>query len=253
MAPPRVGLTLGDIGTHLVRLKEMSAKAFEQWFAWELPSGWVFVYRLLEENGTLIVRELRVVATEDHDALGAGRRRGAPGGIGATLLRQFTIEGALAHARGEAHAYLLAPVARGRPGRRLSSEAKSAQAATRRSRRQWEKMRPFLHGDSGATGRKGHPDIYYAQIAQHYVKAILAGSRKPIADLAQREHLSPSRVSELVVKARRRGLLSGSLPGRAGGLLTTKAKKLLREGRSGKDTPGQRKPSAAREQRGGTR
>ena len=84
-------------------------------------------------------------------------------------------------------------------------------------------------------GRKGHDDRFLAQVASVYVGALAAGSRRPIADAAERlrevgQHYSNARVRDLVFMARERGFLTGPPgPGRAGGELTPKAKAILAE------------------------
>jgi hypothetical protein len=84
-------------------------------------------------------------------------------------------------------------------------------------------------------GRKGHDDRFLAQVASVYVGALAAGSRRPIADTAERlrevgQHYSNARVRDLVFMARERGFLTGPPgPGRAGGELTAKAKAVLDE------------------------
>ena len=81
-------------------------------------------------------------------------------------------------------------------------------------------------------GRKGHPDIYYARYALAYVRAYRdpATSHKPNAVVGKRKNESTQFVSDTIVKARRRGLLTDPPgPGQPGGELTEKAIKLLRE------------------------
>lgn len=75
-------------------------------------------------------------------------------------------------------------------------------------------------------GRRGRDDRYYAEWAAAYVDA-LSRSARPVEDLATRHNLSPSQVRNLIHSCRRRGLLTASPPGRAGGDLTSHARKLL--------------------------
>jgi hypothetical protein len=87
-------------------------------------------------------------------------------------------------------------------------------------------------------GRRGHDDRFLAHVASVYAVAIAAGSRRPIADAAERlreagQHYSRPRIRDLVFQARERGLLSAAAaPGRAGGELTDAAKEILAEGES---------------------
>ncbi len=74
-------------------------------------------------------------------------------------------------------------------------------------------------------GRAGRDDLYYAVWAQRYVNNL--GNRSPIASLAKHYRMKPAGVSHLVHEARFRDLLTKSAPGRAGGVLTDKARALL--------------------------
>lgn len=76
-------------------------------------------------------------------------------------------------------------------------------------------------------GRRGRDDLQYARIAAMYVQILDSGSSRPNAEAAAALHFSPSQFSQLIYRARQRGLLSPSPPGRAGGALTKKAIRLL--------------------------
>jgi hypothetical protein len=88
-------------------------------------------------------------------------------------------------------------------------------------------MRPDL-AVSTRVGRRGRDDRHYAKWAAAYVKA-LTRSPNPIHELSHRHQLSPSALRNLMHACRRRGLLTPSPPGRAGGELTPKARRLLEE------------------------
>lgn len=75
-------------------------------------------------------------------------------------------------------------------------------------------------------GRRGRNDSYYAGWAAAYVEA-LARSSRPVEDLAVRNSLSSSQVRNLIHACRRRGMLTASPPGRAGGQLTAAARRIL--------------------------
>jgi hypothetical protein len=70
----------------------------------------------------------------------------------------------------------------------------------------------------------------YARLAAAYVAELNRGTRTPHVALAKRFYLSAARVRDLVLEARNRGLLTRPPPGRAGGSLTAKAKRMLEEG-----------------------
>jgi len=87
------------------------------------------------------------------------------------------------------------------------------------------------------TGRAGRSDEFYARWAAAYVERLQRGSRHPVRDLVTRPPVkiagfASSRAPEATVRAiiheaRRRKLLTGAPPGRAGGGLTEKSTKLL--------------------------
>jgi hypothetical protein len=76
-------------------------------------------------------------------------------------------------------------------------------------------------------GRVGHDDAYYLPWAVEYDKR--SRSKSPIADIAAAHGRKPEQVRDLIFRARRRGLLTDTEPGRAEGKLTAKARRLLEE------------------------
>lgn len=80
-------------------------------------------------------------------------------------------------------------------------------------------------------GRRGKPDIEYARLAEAYVHRL--GEPTPLASLAEALSYSESQVRNLLYTARSKGLLTQAPKGRAGGELTSKAKRLLKEARNG--------------------
>jgi len=81
-------------------------------------------------------------------------------------------------------------------------------------------------GDRKRPGRRGRPDLYYAEFAAAYVNAL--SSPAPIVTLAKQQNLSVSTVRNTIHEARRRGLLTRPPPGRPGGELTEKAQNLIK-------------------------
>lgn len=88
-------------------------------------------------------------------------------------------------------------------------------------------------------GRAGYGDFFYAQWAERYAYA--AGqTRKPIQLLVQQSPRPAGRtfediyIRDLIRDARKRNLLTKASPGVAGGELTAKARRILREGRKSK-------------------
>ena len=81
----------------------------------------------------------------------------------------------------------------------------------------------------GRRGPKGWPDEEYARLASAYVERCKAGSRSPVVDVAAAHGMSPDGVRAALHRARGRELLTRQTQGRAGGELTAKAKRLLRQ------------------------
>jgi transposase-like protein len=75
-------------------------------------------------------------------------------------------------------------------------------------------------------GRRGRPDVFYAELAKQYVDLLAEGST-PTKDLAERLGYSASSIRDLIHQARRRGLLTRASKGLAGGELTENARRLL--------------------------
>jgi hypothetical protein len=88
-------------------------------------------------------------------------------------------------------------------------------------------------GDGGARRKGGrpalHPDEFYALMAYRYVQALQFG-RDPIRAVARDADCSMSQARNHISVARRKELLTATLPGRAGGQLTGKAGELLEKG-----------------------
>ena len=76
-------------------------------------------------------------------------------------------------------------------------------------------------------GRRGRPDVQFAQLADAYVRALGTGRPSPVQMVAQALYISPDTARNALHEARRRGLLTRPPPGRAGGQLTDKARRLL--------------------------
>lgn len=71
-------------------------------------------------------------------------------------------------------------------------------------------------------------DLFYAQLARDYVRALRGAA--PIKAVAAKWYKAPRTVQNALTEARGRGLLTDSPePGKPGGQLTSKAKKILRE------------------------
>jgi transposase-like protein len=70
-------------------------------------------------------------------------------------------------------------------------------------------------------------DLFYAQIAQEYTER--RDSRSPVADLAREKNVSQPTMRDWLREARKRKLLESVGQGRAGGEVTAKAHRVLRD------------------------
>jgi hypothetical protein len=86
-------------------------------------------------------------------------------------------------------------------------------------------------GPAKRPGSHGHGIAFYLDWAIGYVERVNAGARHPVAALAKDVNRSPTYVRDVITDARRRYGLISSAPGqgRAGGTLTPKALKLIKE------------------------
>jgi hypothetical protein len=74
-------------------------------------------------------------------------------------------------------------------------------------------------------GRRGRDPVEYARIAQRYESFL--GTESPIGALASAEGLTVASARNLVYEARKRGYLTPTVKGHAGGDMTQQARKLL--------------------------
>ena len=183
----------------------------------ELPidgaDGWYVSAVFLEENGQLVMAELKVFpgpGTKTDARRSARRKPGdwsgrqdalrevPDGGVSARLLRCIRLTDLQ---------QLVVAELRTTPGPA------------------WQRSGGARVGRVGSAGR---PDSQYAEWAFRYAKKLAEGSRSPIKDLAAEHGRSPGQVRDLTHDARVRGLLSKERQGRAAGSLTPKAIQLLR-------------------------
>lgn len=189
------------------------------WFCLALDGGWTACYRLIPADGRPVVAELRVVPAPpgavvniQADGSPLGHYEPPAGGLTAATLRD---EVTLA-----AHVYELLPRAlqsSGTSGHDWLSQLFGALGFDPR-----EPRRP-------RRGPTGWPDADYARLAADYLAFVEAGSRRPVIDLALARNEPEETVRQQLVRARRRGLLTRQTAGKAGGQLTERAKRLLKE------------------------
>jgi hypothetical protein len=193
------------------------------WVEAELAAGWTVAYRLAVQDGAVVVSELRIFPEEDTRPAGEpgtwsaallGSRAPVPrGGIAAVLVRRVKIGEPQRHAseilrRGR----YIAPL-----GDAITRLGVIAPARPIRAR----------------GGRPRKADLYFAEIARDYVRAITRGSRRPVKDIAAARGLRESAVRDAIHTARERRLLTAAHPGKRGGALTDTARAILTERRKG--------------------
>lgn len=153
--------------------------------------GWTAVATFRRRNGEFIMTELAVRADDPE----------ASKGVTARLLRQVSttdLESAAAAASAEVDEIR-------KPDRRLPPA-------------------PWFRG-------LARDDLYFAEWAERWVKAVGAGSRSPNVDLARDHDMRPEQIRDLIHAARSRKLLtSGGGRGKVSGQLTEKAVRLLAGG-----------------------
>jgi hypothetical protein len=71
-------------------------------------------------------------------------------------------------------------------------------------------------GPQARPGPKGHPPEHYERVAAAYRQALISHPRSPMRALAEQLHASDATVRRWVQRARDKGLLGPSVPGKAG-------------------------------------
>lgn len=194
----------------------------------DIGGGWTASYEIAKRNGQLVVEELRVSSIES-----------PPSGLTSTALRRVLVGEHLALARRE-----LARLAG--EGERARARGPRPSSAPPGPLRPTSDMLPaaalFRLENSDLSrevldeprhpGRKGRDPAFYAIVAAHYIAALQSGSRRPVRDVAERlsaegEFFAPSYVRDLIQRARDLRLLTTTERGRAGGVLTDRARELL--------------------------
>ena len=202
--------TIGAPGEDLVVISR------DVWFEVSLLGGWKVAYRLIAQDGQVVVAEVRLFPHEDgtnQEVPGVwsgellGSRAKVPfGGITSRLLRDI----------------------------KMGEHRKSVPVVLKKLRR-WapvsvERSR-LARAEPRRQGRPPIDEVRLAKIAKRYVEALQAGSERPIVDTADAVGLTSSGTRDLMYKARRRGILTPTIRGRSGGQLTEKGRRLAKRNR----------------------
>jgi hypothetical protein len=221
---------VAHIGTHfpdsaLPRIAEFGTKVHNVWVEARLDEEWTCAYRLLEQDGQIVVGELRVFPIEKRKRGEPARKPGEwsakwlgveakapPGGLTARKLRRVRFDDT----------------------RRFIGDAlETIRGRVARNPSVAEILGAFriyaTEGMASTSGRKPLPAEEYTELAARYVAKVQVGVPEPIAELAAETHYERSRIRWALRRARDEGLLTGTSRGRAGGSLTDKALAILAE------------------------
>jgi hypothetical protein len=231
--------TVVEVAIRSVHVKRGDTATDELWFEAQLGE-WQAAWRLLPQGGRVVFGELRLFPSEPRRKAGRwsadrlGDRAQVPGGgITVKELRRLVRE------VGEHRRQALSEVSRwvGKEQRR-------------------ERPLPSPFGPEGLFERHGltealvdqtqgigggivathlpprrmrRDERFYAEMAAAYAEAVGAGNNRPIDTIADALGRSRNTVKDVIREARARRLLTETTHGRAGGRLTVKAKKLLKQ------------------------
>lgn len=187
------------------------------WVETDVADHWRAAFRLVEYSGKFVVAEVRLMPRDEWPGRVAGQWRAERVGLAA---------GQLTGERRYGGQPVIFPPLDGMNAALLRAIPFSASVRFGGALPATEGQPPDHSSKSRRGG--GRPDRFYAQIAAAYLARLEAGSRHPVADVAQRRKLSAPQVRDAIHTARERGLLTAtSKQGRPGGALTALARTLL--------------------------
>ena len=192
-------------------------EVYNAWLEVPLSDGWMAAYRFANQNGTPVVTEVRVFprdATLTHRPAGQwvgqwlGVKASVPkGGISSRLLRSLKVASHMQHFH-EIAEWMLTKG--GDPPEFISQEL--GRVGYRLLSRRAEPA-------------SGRDETFYARVANEYERA----GKYPIKTMAARRKVPVERVRAEIYQARELGLLTREGQGKAGGALTDKGRRVLRE------------------------
>jgi hypothetical protein len=214
-------------------------KTDELWYEAEVGE-WVAAWRLLPQGGRVVFGEVRLFPNEPRRKAGRwsadrlGDRAQVPGGgITVRELRRLVLE--IGRHRGQARAEVTRWVRKEQRRRQPLFYPFGPEGLFERH----GASEAFVDPASGQTGgafathlppkRMRRDERFYAEMAAAYAEAVSAGNNRPVDTIAAALGRSRNTVKDVIREARARGLLTETTHGRAGGRLTAKAKRLLRQ------------------------
>lgn len=205
------------------------------WVEAAIDDQWIAAYRLIAQEGSPVIAEIRIFPAETERPLemGSGALPKFPGmwsaevrgslatapagGITARLIRKVKV--------GEHQKFVdqfLTELHQHYGNAPFESSGPAAVLGIRP---------PGMRQRHSNRGRKGRPDIFYARLAEEYHKKVnIRGSRKPIFEMARRRGIDIKKMRAMIHEARMRDLLGpkGEMVwGRWRGFLTQKARRML--------------------------
>ncbi len=233
------------------------------WLETDLAPEWRAAYRLVVQNGVLVIGEVRVLprhGSDGHEWTAAEKKKGllavAPvGGVRATMLRRVRIPAA-----GEYLRQMGQEIKRWRRFRERIAEFDAiggildiidGSTVIDPSPVDTAVHQPDTEPTRPRRGRKGKGEAFYARVARTYVAEVKKGKTRGILAMIVRQHRlgNIGQARAAVYRAREMGLLGGRKPGRAYGVLTAKAKAILTRRGTPKRKPGAKVRPSRRPQR----
>ncbi len=190
------------------------------WIVKPLSADWLVGYRVVVQDGHVVVGEMRIYPNEHQGHGGAWsgellgvKARVPAGGLSATTIRAATL--------GQDVARMLPEILT-----RIRSQFPTLWGALQARGVQHDSMPTQPRQRLG--GRAGRAIAFYARVAALYADALAGASNHPVRAVVRATGLSASQARNAVAKARRLGFLSPTTRGASAGVLTAAGRAALR-------------------------